>query len=182
MFKTVPDDITFVVDAQANTEEKHHIDLNAEYKMKIKYDVRVPMAFGDELNIEIRDTISDLDESIGDLAFSGKSLEIFGDVLNSIPLQLDFTMYPLDKDNNYIAVDSVSQVIKSGAFDGSAVSSKISLKFEDPDGLMKDVRGFELVFKACTNGTPAGTAIKPENYIKADLKVRLKGGINIGDK
>ncbi|MEA4840400.1 MAG: DUF4621 domain-containing protein [Bacteroidales bacterium] len=182
MFKTVPDDITFVVDAQANTEEKHHIDLNAEYKMNIKYDVRVPMAFGDELNIEIRDTISDLDESIGDLAFSGKSLEIFGDVLNSIPLQLDFTMYPLDKDNNYIAVDSVSQVIKSGAFDGSAVSSKISLKFEDPDGLMKDVRGFELVFKACTNGTPAGTAIKPENYIKADLKVRLKGGINIGDK
>ncbi|MCK9311337.1 MAG: DUF4621 domain-containing protein, partial [Bacteroidales bacterium] len=182
LFKTIPDDITFFVDAQVNAEEKHHIDLNADYKMKIKYDVRVPMAFGDELRIAIRDTISDLDESIGELAFSGGGLEIFGEVLNSIPLQLDFTIIPMDKDNNYIAVDSVSQIINSGAFDGTAVSSKLSLKFEDPDGLMKDVRGFELVFKACTNGTPAGTPIKPENYIKADLNVRLKGGISIGDK
>ena len=182
LFRTVPDEIKFIVDAQASPEEQHHIDLNAVYNMKVKYDVTVPMAFGKDLMIEIRDTISDLDESIGDIAFSGKGLELYGNILNSIPLELELKLIPLDGDNNHINVVIPAQLINAGAHDGSAVSSILSIKIKDPDGLMKDVRGFELIFKATSNETVAGTPIKPDNFVKADLKVHLNGGIKISDK
>ena len=182
LFKTVPDEITFTVNAEANMEEQHHIDLNADYKMKVKYDVTVPMAFGDELKVEIRDTISDLDESIGDIAFSGKGLELFGSILNSIPLELELTVTPLDEDNKPINVTPAKQLISAGTRDGGAASTEISIKLKDPDGLLKDVRGFEMKFNASSNETAGGTPIRPDNFVKADLKVRLNGGINIGDK
>ncbi|MCX6308861.1 MAG: hypothetical protein NTY32_08585, partial [Bacteroidia bacterium] len=55
----------------------------------------------------------------------------------------------------------------------------LTLKLSDPDGVLKDLRGFRLIFTASSNETVAGTPIKPENFVKADLKVRVDGGINI---
>lgn len=182
LFKTVPDKIDFVVNAVANPDEEHFIDLNADYKMKVKYEVTVPMAFGKDLMIEIRDTIADLDESIGDIAFSGHGLEVFGSILNSIPLELDLTLIPLDADNKPINVTPASQLINAGAHDGSATATNLSIKFNDPNGLLKNIRGFDMKFKASSNETVAGTPIRPDNFVKADLKVRLNGGIKIGDK
>jgi len=182
MFKTVPDKIDFVVNATANPDEEHFIDLNADYKMKVKYEVTIPMAFGKDLMIEIRDTIADLDESIGDIAFSGHGLEVFGSIYNSIPLELDLTLIPLDADNKPINVTPASQLINAGAHDGSATATNLSMKFSDPNGLLKNIRGFDMKFKASSNETVAGTPIRPDNFVKAELKVRLNGGIKIGDK
>jgi len=86
----------------------------------------------------------------------------------------------LDEDNNRIPIDTVTQIISAGASDGSAVTSKLTLKLKDPHGLLVDLRGFRLIFKASSNETVAGTPIKSENFVKADLKVRVDGGINIG--
>jgi len=182
IFKTIPDEISFIVNAQADTEQEHYIDLTADYRIKVKYDVTVPMAFGKDLSIEICDTISDLDETIGEVALSGKRLELFGTILNSIPLDLRLTITPLDSDHKAINIPAATQLVNSGARDGSATSTALSVKLDDPDGLLKDVRGFELRFRASSNETVAGTPIKPENFVKADLKVRLNGGLKIGDK
>jgi len=182
LFKTIPDEISFKVNAQADPNQEHFIDLTADYRMKVKYDVTVPMAFGKDLSIEICDTISDLDETIGEVALSGKKLELFGTIFNSIPLDLKLTITPLDSDNKPINVTPASQLVNSGTRDGSASSTALSVKLDDPDGLLKDIRGFELKFRATSNETVAGTAIKPENFVKADLKVRLNGGLKIGDK
>jgi len=182
LFKTIPDEISFIVNAEADPDQEHFIDLTADYKMKVKYDVTVPMAFGKDLSIEICDTISDLDETIGEVALSGKKLELFGTILNSIPLDLRLTITPLDSNNKPIIITAASQLVNSGARDGSATSTTLSVKLDDPEGLLKDVRGFELKFRASSNETVAGTPIKPENFVKADLKVRLNGGLKIGDK
>jgi len=182
LFKTIPDEISFKVNAQADPNQEHFIDLTADYRMKVKYDVTVPMAFGKDLSIEICDTISDLDETIGEVALSGKKLELFGTIFNSILLDLKLTITPLDSDNKPINVTPASQLVNSGTRDGSASSTALLVKLDDPDGLLKDIRGFELKFRATSNETVAGTAIKPENFVKADLKVRLNGGLKIGDK
>jgi hypothetical protein len=181
LFRTIPDKIEFDVDAQANTTEQHFIDLNADYKMKVNYKVSIPLAFGKDLMIIMKDTISDIDESIGEMAFSGHKLELLGSIYNSIPLEIELELKPLDENNQVINVESARQIISAGAFDGSAVRSDIGLEFNDPNRLLKNLRGFELVFRASSNETVAGAPIKPENYIKADLKVRINGGINISE-
>lgn len=182
LFKTIPDDIQIKINASADISEQHYINLLADYSMDVKYDVTVPFAFGEDLNVTIKDTIADLDPMIGESALSGKTLELLGTFKNSIPLELELELTPLDKDNIPLDVAPVRQTINAGAKDGTPSTSNLTIKLNDPDGELKNLRGFELVFRASSNSTVAGTPIRPDNFIIADLKARLKGGITIGGK
>ncbi len=178
LFRTIPDNIELRIKVNTDASEQHFVDLNAEYKMKVNYEVSVPMAFGKELNIAFKDTIKDIDESIGKLV-SGNEMEVLGSFYNSIPLELNVTLTPLDKDFQKINITPVNQIISAGAKDGSAVKSNLSLKLNDPSGLLKNLKAFQLDFAAKSNETVAGAPIKPDNFVKADLRLRLKGGVNI---
>ena len=180
LFKTIPDNIFIKINASADISEQHYFNLLADYYMDVKYDVTVPFAFGKDLNIVIPDTISDLDPMIGESA-SGKCLELLGTFQNSIPLELELELTPLDKDDIPLDVTPVRQTISAGAKDGSPTPSELTIKLNDPDGKLKDLRGFKLIFKASSNSTVAvNVPIRPENYILVDLKARLNGGINLG--
>jgi hypothetical protein len=41
------------------------------------------------------------------------------------------------------------------------------------------LKKIEMVFKASSNATVAGTPIKPSNFLKAELKARVLGGIKV---
>ena len=181
LFRTIPDKIELTVNAHSDISVKHEVDVDAEYAIKLKYDVSLPMAFGNELNIVMRDTIKDIDKSIGKIV-TGNKLELIGSFYNSIPLELNVELTPLDKDFQKINVIPATQVINAGAVDGSAVKTDLSVVINDPQSLLKGLKAFELKFTANSNETVAGTPIKPSNFVKADLKVRLKGGISIGDE
>lgn len=181
MFRTVPDKIEINANASADMSRQHFIDFDAAYKMKLKYEVRIPLAFGKDLSIIYKDTIKDIDESIAKIALAGKKLEIQGSVANSIPLEIDLELVPLDKDNKVINIEPARQIISAGAFDCTPVISELEMTLNDPDKLLKNLRGFELIFKASSNETVAGAPIKPGNFLKADLKARINGGINIDE-
>lgn len=179
LFRTIPDDIQFALQAGTDITQQHYINLTADYFMKVKYDVTVPFAFGEDLLIVMRDTISDLDPAIGETALAGKSLELLGTFQNSIPLDLEVELIPLDGNNAPIDVTPVRQIISAGARDGSPTTSEITLKLKDPDGKLKNLRGFELTFRGSSNSTVAGAPITPNNYVIAVLKARLAGGLTI---
>jgi L-fucose isomerase len=169
------------IQAETDISVQHEVDLDANYFMDVNYDVSVPLSFGQDFNLTIRDTISDLDSTIIEMAFAGGGLELFGTISNSIPMELDIQIIPIDKFNEIIPIETITQKIQSGKVDGSATDSDLSLRILDSDGLLKDLSGFILEFTASSNETVAGTPIKPENFVKATLKARLFGGIIIGE-
>lgn len=178
LFKSVPDKIELSVSANADQSQQHVVDLDANYALKVKYDVSLPMAFGKELSITMKDTISGIDASIGKMV-SGNTVLLTGSFYNSIPLELNVKLTPLDKDNQKINIQPITQAISAGAVDGSATRSNLEIELEDPDGALKNLSGFELEFTASSNETVAGTPIKPSNFVKAELGVMIKGGVNI---
>ena len=180
VFKRVPDGIKMVASINTDKTMQHFIDLTATYKFKLGYEVTIPLAFGEDLKIKIEKDINGLDPKIGEMAKIVGGIELLGNIKNSIPLELELAVIPLDADNKPLAIDTVTQIISAGAHDGSAVASDLTLKISDPNGVLKNLRGFRLIFTASSNETVAGTPIKPENFVKADLKVRVDGGINIG--
>jgi len=180
LFRTIPQNIKMTAAIAVDKTQQHFFDLTASYKFKLFYDVTVPLAFGEDLKITIIKDLVGLDPGIGEKATAVKGIDVLGTIQNSIPLELELAIIPLDEDNNRIPIDTVTQIISAGASDGSAVTSKLTLKLKDPHGLLVDLRGFRLIFKASSNETVAGTPIKSENFVKADLKVRVDGGINIG--
>lgn len=179
LFRKIPTGVKMHAGIASDLSVQHFFDLTAAYKFKMHYNVTVPFAFGKDLSIKMEKTIEDIDPKLAEQAGAVKGIEIFGDVQNSIPLELHLALIPLDADGNRIPIDTVTQVIQAGAFDGSAVPTSLSLKLDDPNGLLKDLRAFNLIFKATSNSTVAGTPIKPENFVKANLKIRLTGGINV---
>lgn len=179
LFRTIPQDIEMAPSVAVDKSQQHFIDVTGKYFFKLFYDVTIPLAFGEDLKVTITKDIPGIDPSIGEKANVVGGIALLGSIQNSIPLELELAIIPLDEDNNRIAIDTVTQIISAGAKDGSAVASKLNLKLKDPNGLLKDLRAFRLIFTASSNETVAGTPIKGDNFVKADLKVRVDGGINI---
>ena len=178
LFKPVPDSVLVEFVPRINTDAQHIIDLDADYTLKVKYDIIIPLSFGKDLNILLRDTIENVILELGDLNLKTGALEILATITNSIPLDLDMDLIMMDANNKILATSS-EQKILAGASDGSGVESDIKIKLADNLEKLKDLNKVALVFKASSNETVAGTPIKPTNFIKASLKARVLGGINI---
>jgi hypothetical protein len=182
LFKKIPENVKMLATVTTDKTQQHFIDLTATYKFKLGYEVTIPLAFGEDLKIDISKDIDVGDPKIGEKAKSVGGIELLGTIENSIPLELNLAIVPLDENKLPISgIDTVRQIIKAGAHDGSSVLSPLTLKISDPQGNLANLRGFRLLFSASSNETVAGTPIKPENFVKANLKVRVDGGINIKD-
>jgi len=180
LFKPLPDAFKVELKPTINTSVQHLIDLTANYKLKVKYDVIIPFNFGKDLSIVVRDTLENIDLGIdlGDLDLKTGSLELMATILNSIPLDLKLQMIIMGK-NDVILSTTNEQTILAGAPNGNAVSSNISIRLADNLGDLLKMNKIALIFRASSNTTVAGTPIKPDNFIKATLKARVNDGITV---
>ncbi len=178
LFKPVPDSLAFIVTPVINTSVQHFIDLGATYKLSGDYEVKIPLNFGKDLSIKITQEIDSIDAGVGDLSVKAGQLELFGTIQNSIPLNLDATIYLMDENNSLLG-EPLEMVLAAGAPDGSATTSNVSFKLTDLENQLKSLSKVKLEFTATSNSTVAGTPIKKDNFIIADLKARVPGGIQI---
>lgn len=178
LFKPVPDSLKIDLTPTINTGVQHYINLSDQYNLKVKYDIIIPFSFGKDFSIVIRDTLENLDLGLGDGGIEAGGLELLGTITNSIPLNLELELLLMDENFNILSSPS-PQTIKAGAPDGSGVKSDISIKIVDNSDDLSKLNKVVLVFRATSNITVAGTPIRPENYIKAELKARVKGGVKV---
>ena len=178
LFKPIPDSVKVEFTPHINTGVQHMIDLVADYNLKVKYDITIPFSFGKDLSILLRDTIDNVNLDFGDSNLKTGALEIVAKITNSIPLDLELELQLMDDHFNILGTSS-PQTILAGAPDGSGVDSNIKIRLDEGLENINDLNKVVLVFKATSNETVAGTPIKPSNFIKASLKARVLGGINI---
>jgi hypothetical protein len=177
LFMPVPDSVQLDIKPVIDNSHQHLIDLLAVYNLKVKYDLNVPFKFGKDLSITIKDTIENVDLELNEESLKTGKLELLAKVINSIPLNLEMDLVLTDA-NYTILATSTKQSITAGAPDGSGVVSNITVKLADNLEQLKQLKNVILTFKATSNATIAGTPIKPDNFIKAELKARI-GGVKI---
>lgn len=178
LFKPIPDTLAFAVTPSINTTQQHYIDLSASYQLDVDYEVKIPFSFGKDLNIKIETVLDSISTGLGEMTVKANALELFGVIYNSIPLNLDAELIPMDKDDNILS-EPMQLTIKAGAPDGSATASNVSFKLNDLGNTLQNLNKMKLVFTATSNATVAGTPIKGSNFIIADLKARVPGGIQV---
>lgn len=178
LLNPIPDSIKIDINPNINSNQQHFIDLMANYNLKLKYDINIPFKFGQDLNITIKDTLENVDLGLEDIELNSGSLELFGTITNSIPLNLELQLIIVDE-NFTILATTTKQSIQAGSPDGKGVVSKLSIKIADSLDALKRMNKVILTFKATSDATVAGTPIKPENYIKAELKARVTGGVTV---
>lgn len=179
IIKRVPDSIQLKVNVKSDLTKQHVIDLNAKYKAKIAYDFVVPLAFGKDFKFAMSDTMGGMDAQLMEMVFNGHSIGLVGEIMNTIPLDLEMTIFPVDSLNRIIPITPPTQKIEAGKYNGEATISQLDVTFSDPSKLMVNVSGFIITFSAKTGKESAGAPIKPSNFIKVSLKAKAFGGVTI---
>jgi hypothetical protein len=109
--------------------------------------------------------------------YIGECVELFGEIENSIPLNLSAQLEVLDENMEIIEMENeVKLSIKAGQSDGSASVSPISLKLDNKSHRLDQARYFVLKFRVNSDAEVANTPLSPEQYLQAKLKLRVVGG------
>lgn len=180
LLRRIPDSVQFLMNVTTLPNEQHFFDLNETYLADLDYKICVPLSFGPDTYIEFVDTISNIPDMLNSI-LKGGEITLYGDVLNSLPLDLNLIIVALDSLNNEIAIQSTEQLIKAADKDANAVRSDLNIVLSDKDAALENVTIKSLIihFSANTGTEAAGQPIKETSFIQANLKARLIGGITV---
>lgn len=169
LMSRIPDDILVDVDASTRTDLPAEVRLGVVYNIDMLPRLRVPLAFGPSTQITLRDTVA-LPEGMGTL-LRDNTLIVTGQMTNTLPLQVDFDIVLIDPAGKALT-EPVTQHIDAGGT--SAI--EIPLKKTAGDDIDR-ATGAILTFQV--TGIRNTRAIKVDDYIEADLKLRIPGGYHL---
>ena len=178
ILKSIPDELMFNLQVNTDTEVQHELDLNVDYSADLDYLISIPIAFGENSHFAMQDTLDmDMSEFGEYFDYIGECVELFGEIENSIPLNLTAQLEVLDENMEIIEMENeVKLSIKAGQSDGSASVSPISLKLDNKSHRLDQARYFVLKFRVNSDAEVANTPLSPEQYLQAKLKLRVVGG------
>lgn len=174
----LPDSLTFKLNVNTDTEVQHEIDLNVDYSADLQYNIQIPIAFGENSYFFLADTMEmDMSEYGAYFDYIGECIELFGEIENSIPLNLTAHLQALDENMDVIEMkNEVTLNVKAGKSDGSATISPVNIKLDNSSHRLDQARYFLLNFKLSSDADVANTPLSPDNYLQAKLKLRVVGG------
>ncbi|GHV72451.1 hypothetical protein FACS1894201_01660 [Bacteroidia bacterium] len=178
LFRKIPDSVQFILTPGVDENVQCIFEPYGSYYVDVDYEVGLPLSFDEDFYFSYGDTLDAIDSSMADLLFKGTQIGVYGEILNSIPMTLDFMITPLDENNVPIPIAFLTQKILAGGKNNTAVRSDLDMAFNDPDGLMRHVRKFAYKIMASMDGAPPAEPIRPENFVKVKLKAKVIGGID----
>lgn len=185
----LPEEVKFNVALSTDEDTISSFYVADSYTINYSYDVDIPLAFDDKLDIAIEETIGDLSETFSDLAnqdISVKGVSLIAEVVNTIPVDFTFDAEVLDAQGNPAAASLVIpdgyNTIK-GSADGkteAASTLRIGLDLGESGNINKiaDVDAIVLKFKAMRSAE-GSCALNAEQYISLKLKLEINGKIKV---
>lgn len=164
-----------------NTRDNTKISfVTSEPEAIAKYEINIPFTLGSDSELYFTQQIDDIfTEELARMFFSSGSVEFFGTVNNTLPLNLEMELLMLDSDNTSIAIDLDKAQIK-GSENGTPTENSISFKLDGHyfESLQK-ARSIKIQLKASSNEKLKGIQFKETDYVDLKLKLRKTGGISI---
>lgn len=179
LIRQIPDEIKLQLSAGTDSDKTCVLDPSAEYDLDIAYDFVVPMAFGEDLHIELSDTMALASPLLAQM-LEKNSVQLAGSVTSSLPVQLDLNVVLLDDNNQAIAMKvPAKQKISAGNSDGSAAVSPLDFTLALAEGVSATgLSGIKLTFVvSAPNST--GRPIGEDDFVQADLKIAVPEGITL---
>lgn len=180
LISRIPDEIKVSFNAGTDSSKDCVIEPSADYAFDVEYEFVCPLEFGEDLNLEISDTIRGLDGVIAK-ALKDNTIKIGGMITNSLPLQLELQVELLDDQDKAVPLKSPArQTISSCNSDGSANTSEMSLELVTVSSAAEaSISSIRMTF-IVTSGNVSGIAVTEDMFVQATgLKLLLPEGITI---
>ena len=186
LIRQIPDEIQIKMTAVADESQEHRFDLShGDYEMKVKYNVNVPLQFGEDLLVVYRDTVNDFNKDIADYVKYVEAVEMELQVENMIPLGMNCSIVALDVEGRAlpgIEVSSKMPIEPAGWENGKPVmkTSEFTITLtETVEGEMEKLDGLGLEIKAHAGEGVHGAVLKKDQYLRLSGKMRIPGGISV---
>ena len=175
MLKNIPEEINAAWSAKTDTNNYFFFDFYNTYHVEGKYNVNIPLSFGDEFRILLKDTIAfDLKGDVLDIFFKTGEIELAGEIESTFPLGINLYLDGVDSLGNKIAGLHYEEKVPSSNFSIKIESNKLEL--------LKKTKQWEVTFDAQVKSGQSGVVISKNDYIQLlNFKLRKKGGIIIND-
>lgn len=177
LIETIPDRITFTANTHADSKNTYRYELGHHYEVTTAYSLDAPIAFGENANIEYRDTLDGWNDDIQDYELAENSyITMDATVSSCVPAYMTIQATPVDVNGNAISADELSvdvdgsiEASKDGvAQTTSPVNIKISQKQK---GAMKKLDGIVFTVSGKANGENGAVTGITLNARKHSLKV-----------
>lgn len=177
IIETIPDRITFTATTHADSKNTYRYELGHHYEVTTAYSLDAPIAFGENANIEYRDTLDGWNDDIQDYELAENSyITMDATVSSCVPAYMTIQATPVDVNGNAISADELSvdvdgsiEASKDGvAQTTSPVNIKISQKQK---GAMKKLDGIVFTVSGKANGEDGAVTGITLNARKHSLKV-----------
>lgn len=179
LIRRIPDELKLQLSAGTESDKTCVLDPSADYDLEVSYDFVVPMAFGEDLHIELSDTMAFASPLLSQM-LEKNSVQLAGSVTSSLPVQLELNVELLDDTNQGIAMKvPAKQKISAGNSDGSAAVSPLDFTLALAEGASATgLSGLKLTFVvSAPNST--GRPIGEDDFVQADLKIAVPEGITL---
>lgn len=192
----VPDSIDLSASVVLPNDGLVELHVSDSLDIKFGYSIEMPLAFDNTLGISYEDKVPILDNGKSPLADVAETEGIkVGDVAiiaefeTTLPLELEVTTTLYDKDGNElptkIGLTEGGNIIKGSADGVTPEKSTLRLQFNlaDESGSLKELAdiadvGFKIAAR-CSAADGVVAALRDEQYIAAELKLEIDGGITV---
>lgn len=179
LIRRIPDELELVLTAGTDPDKSCVVEPSADYVLDVEYDFVIPLEFGEDLHIEISDTIGNLPAIMGQL-LEKNSVQLAGSITSSLPLSLELNIDMLDDDNKAIALEKPAVLaIAPCSSDGSATVSPLDFTLDIKDGVsVKGLSALKVTFRV-TAPNFTGMPVDEADFVQADLKLAVPDGITL---
>ena len=174
------------------------VELHVSDSLDIKfgYSIEMPLAFDNTLGISYEDKVSILENGKSPLADVAETegvkvgdVAIIAEFETTLPLELEVTTTLYDKEGNElptkIGLTEGGNIVKGSADGVTPEKSTLRLQFNlaDESGSLKELAdiadvGFKIAAR-CSAADGVVAALRDEQYIAAELKLEIDGGITV---
>lgn len=150
------------------------LTLGTEYNLMLDYDINVPITFGNDIQLYYEDTFSQLNLDLSEISGTTTSIDLEGDAISTLPLDLSMELIPLDTDGNTINDLTIDQTTTIGS--NTTTHFSMAIKEQSKGALQRlDAIRFSVFGTARDGGE-----LCPDQYLQFNnLRVILSDGISI---
>lgn len=160
----------------SNPDEDDYVDCNADYAFDGELAFTLPMSFGENLYVPVRETIPDMPEELKS-SLQIADISIMGEVMSTFPISVRVSAYFLDAAGTPLDIAVSTQEISSSDASGEPVASPLNLtatKSELAEYIDSMVLEFELL-----PGSVPGVSISDASWIQAEIALGIPGGLTL---
>ena len=177
--QVMADSIQVALNAGTDPERLCVIEPSKDYDLDFRYELGVPMEFGDDFFVEYRDTITGLPADAAKI-FEYGSVGLSGKFENGLPFNVAVQVNPLDAARKVIPLkEGVGvQNIASCDKNGNPVTTDLRFILSAEGTDLSGMDAVELIFKLNAKGV-AGVPMKEDMYVKASLSALVPDGVTL---